>query len=401
MRIEDELLLACARLDLDAPSRSRIEELLRNAAIDWPALLASADRHGLRPLLHRHLGAVAPVRVPKPVLVDLWAGYERGARRNYAMAGELIRVLDALEAEDIPALPYKGPALGCAVYGDLGLREFSDLDILLPARDVTRAKAKLESMGYASDFRISAAAEEAALNSGAHYHVLLRATGGRIVELHWRTDANFPVERDDAEWWRSLGRRPFMGVAVRAFPLPEMFLVLCLHGSKHRWGALAWLVDIAEMLRANAVSDAAAVAARARAMGAERRLYLGLRLARDLLEAPIPGPLQAGCERGDVRALAAEVTRDIFDPRAAGAFARLRRDLALYDRRSHQLRHAIQVIAAPSLVEWSRWKLPRALFFLYPAIRLARLTGRYLTRSQRNPPAATPRTPLPQPHSTG
>jgi hypothetical protein len=226
------------------------------------------------------------------------------------------------------------------------------------------------------------------------------ASAGRMVELHWRSDRDFPVERDDSGWWESRPRIPFMGGAVRAFDPTEMFLVLCVHGSKHRWAALAWLVDIAELLRANAIGDAAAIASRARAMGAERRLYLGLRLARDLLGAPVPAPLQAGCERGDIGLLAANVAAEILEPRDAGAFTRLRRHLALYDRTSHRLRCAWRVIATPTLAEWSRWPLGRPLFFLYPAIRLARLAGRYVTPRPRIPPGATPRTPPPQPHST-
>jgi hypothetical protein len=44
------------------------------------------------------------------------------------------------------------------------------------------------------------------------------------------------------------------------------------------------------------------------------------------------------------------------------------------------VRHGINTVLAPSLVEWSRWPLPRALFFLYPALRLMRLTRKYLLR---------------------
>ena len=141
---EAELLLRCAHLALAPGERARIARLAEGV-LDWEALLALAESHAMLPLLHRHLAAVPGV--PKAALVELWGRHEATARNNRAMARELGRVLDALDAIGVAAIPYKGPTLAFSVYGDIALRDFCDLDIVIRPRDVPRARQALDVLG--------------------------------------------------------------------------------------------------------------------------------------------------------------------------------------------------------------------------------------------------------------
>ncbi len=51
------------------------------------------------------------------------------------MTAELKAVMGWLEAGDVPAIAYKGPTLAAWAYGDIALREFCDLDILVRPSD--------------------------------------------------------------------------------------------------------------------------------------------------------------------------------------------------------------------------------------------------------------------------
>lgn len=392
------LFLACARLQLDRQALAVIDAFAP-AEIDWASFLLEARNHGMAPLMNRHLGS--DERVPAKVRTALWARYEHAVRRNKAMAHELLRILAAFRSAGVLALPYKGPALAAGTYGDLGLREFEDLDILVRPRDMAKASDVLASIGYSPVFMVSSQLTERILRSAVHYDLIFHA-GDVTVELHWRTDPVCAVERDDEAWWSALRRTRLLEKEVPALGADDHLLVLALHGSKHRWRTLGWLVDLAEILRADRSLDGASVAARARELGAERRLYLGLRLARDLLRAPIPAALAAGCDRKDVLRLAVIVGREIFAPPSVGIFGELAGELALYERPRDKLRHAWRCIA-PGYAEWARYPLPRPLFFLYFPLRLARLAAKHLfsPRSPRSQAAATPRTPPPRPHSTG
>ena len=253
--VEAQILLGCARAHLEPGTRERIARLVGGAP-DWSALIELADSHALLPLLYRHLNEVAPASVPQRAMIELWGRHEVTARRNRSMAGELVEIVDALDANGVVSLPYKGPALAVQLYADLALREFCDLDILVRARDVASAKEILRGLGYLPEYPLEPVVEAAFLHAPSQYHLVLARPGGTMVELHWKTDADFPIERgDDDGWWAGLERARFGDRMLRAFGASELLLVLCLHGSKHGWGRLAWLADVGRSSAGTATSS--------------------------------------------------------------------------------------------------------------------------------------------------
>lgn len=381
LRPEARLLLCCARLDLQPGDRERIIQLLETG-LDWTYLLGLASQHSLRPLLYRHLNAIEAAAVPKAAFARLWGWYERTGRHNRAIAKELLNILELLDSNGIPALPYKGPALAASIYGELALREFSDLDILLRPRDVLAAKALLQAQGYQPKYALTPAVETAFLRSTGQYHlVLVDAQSAVMVELHWMTDPDYPVEPSaDEAWWSRLGKAKLGENKVRCFAPRELLLILCLHGTKHYWTSLGWLVDVAEMIRQHPRMDWDWIMSTAQKLSCERRLALSLHLAQRLLDAPLPEEIRRKiADLPKTRKLAAEMAEALFSPdhHEPNSFERLCLNLKLYERMPQRIRHCVNSVLAPSLVEWSRWPLPRALFFLYLPLRLIRLTIKY------------------------
>jgi hypothetical protein len=83
-----------------------------------------------------------------------------------------------------------------------------------------------------------------------------------------------------------------------------------------------------------------------------------------------------------VERIAHEIRTALFTPANFREGARaLRFNLGLYERAGHRAAHVYHTLFAPSLVEWTRWPLPRALYFLYPPLRLARLIAKYSRRA--------------------
>lgn len=384
LRPEVELLLCCARLRVPSAARERIMALLE-LELDWVHLLKLASEHGLLPLLYLQLNALAPAAVPKAIYMKLWAHYESTLRHNQGMARELLNILQMFDANGIPAIAYKGPALAAAVYGDLGLREFGDLDILLRPQDVLPAKRLLRAHGYIPEYDLKPAVEAAFLRSSMQYHlVLVDKARAVMIELHWKTDPDFAVEATtDAQWWADLGHFSLEEKKIRCFATGELLLILCLHGSKHAWGSLGWLVDVAELIRQHPDIGWERITGKAAQLGCERRLALGLYLAHHLLDAPLPEATRNKLGyAADVKNLADSILETLFTPDSEGmsAFEWLRFNLSLYERRREKFNHCINVVLAPSLVEWSNWPLPRALFFLYLPLRVGRLIRKYTVK---------------------
>ncbi len=402
MKPEARLLLLCARTTLDPAARECLQDLCRSG-LDWATVEILAVRHGLCPLLHRHLGALEPGAVPRAVQASLWVRHEALCRRNRLMTRELVEIVDILEGAQIRVAPYKGPTLAVAAYGDPALREFGDLDLLVRSQDVLRVRDLLHERGYRSEYTLAPALEEALVSSRRHYELPLRDPGRRLlVELHWRADPDVEaVPLGDERWWSELGHIELDGASVPMLKVDDLMLILCLHGTKHSWASLGWLVDVAELSRRASRIDWAAIAGTARRLGVERKLGVAVILARELLGVSFPPEALRAVDDRVVRRVAAEIRASLFERehRAPTVAQIVWRNVQLQNGAPARLGYLARALFTPGLGEWRSWQLPPGWHLLYVPLRLVRLAGKYLLR--RTPPAAKPRTPPPQPHSTG
>ena len=374
---EGEMLRACARRILRPEDRQRVRELAAGP-LDWELLLRAAETQGVEPLVCWHLSESTPESVPGALRERLKARFALHARSNLLLAGELVRILGRLEAAGIAALAYKGPVLAESLYGNLALREFSDLDILVEPQSVLRAQEALLAVGYRASLELSARQQAASLRSGCELGFVSRE-GAIVVELHWRiAPRHFCAEPPASEL---LARAPWasVGVRVRTLAPEDLLLALSLHAAKHLWHGLGWICDISELLRAFPALDWAEVEGRAQKLGLRRLLYLPLQLASELLGAPVPAEVWARVA-GDmeVQAMAGEVLRRPL-LEAAGpewSVADHRFLLRARERRGDRLRYLLRLAVTPGSAEWQSVRLPGFLFPLYPAVRLVRLAGK-------------------------
>jgi hypothetical protein len=83
------------------------------------------------------------VSLPANLEGDLERRFATNAQRSLRLTRELARIMACLENHSVDAIPYKGPALAQAIYGDVAMRQFSDLDILIRVSDYDRADRSL------------------------------------------------------------------------------------------------------------------------------------------------------------------------------------------------------------------------------------------------------------------
>ncbi|HEU4751800.1 MAG TPA: nucleotidyltransferase family protein, partial [Armatimonadota bacterium] len=296
-RPEQQLLRLCARVRLEPAHAVRVKQLVE-AGLDWDLLLRAARRHAQAPLLHHHLRAWAPEQVPEPVRRQLAESALATARRNLLLTGELLRLLQLFEEQSLPVVPFKGPVLTRALYGDLSLRPFQDLDLLVRKRDLLRCRDLLLRHGFEPEYRFSPLQLRVHLRAECEYN-LDHPESGLHVELHWRfvpDYLHFPLS-DDALWSR-LQSTPLGGRSVPTLAPEDLLLVLCMHGLKHFWADLGLVADVAELLRRSPGLDWDALWDRGRRLGCTRVLLLGLHLAAEELQAPLP-PAAADRLRSD------------------------------------------------------------------------------------------------------
>jgi len=352
---EVELLLSCVRPDLNAERVKRIRALVQ-AQMDWDRLLRLARQHGVVPLLYRSLSASCPESVPQDSFNRLRDRFQANARRNVFLTRELLRLLSVFEAHEIAALPLKGPVLAVSAYGDLALRQFSDLDILVHRRDVPRAGELLLSQGYCPRGHQTSAQKAACLQAQFH-HKFMRSDEA-LVELHWGLiEWQFSSSLDLDRVWERLETISLAGTAVRNLSPEDMLLFLCVHAAKpaHRWQRLGWICDVAGLLHTHQGLDWGRVMAEAHRLGSERRLLLGLRLAGELLGAALPEPVRGKMQSAPVvQALAAQVCE-----RLGGSDGNRhtlegpRFDLQVMERRRDRARFLLRSVLASTAIKWA------------------------------------------------
>ena len=379
IRPELELLLCCAQASTDSERGGRITALLQEQ-LDWKYLLATARRHRIMPLLYQSLVSACPQGVPPAVLEQLEDLFRNNVRRSFFLTGELLRCLASLDAQGIPAVPYKGPLLAALTHGDFALRQFDDLDILVHEQDVLKARDLFVSQGYRPEFQLNRAQEAAYLRDYSAYQVV-RAEGMIVVELHWRiteTYFSFPLVTD--ELWERLEVASLAGREVRTLSPEDSILILCAHATKHVWTRLAWICDVAKLIGAHQDMHWARVMERAAMLGSERMLFLGLFLASDLLGAAVPEQvLERVRAEPAVVSLAGQVRerllRDSHDQ--PGNLESCLFHLKARERWQDRVRYCVRLAVTTTPGDWASVRLPAALFPVYYLLRPFRLVGQY------------------------
>src|SRR2546422_9313649 len=150
MTPETEVVLCCARTHLDADAIARVRHLVEEG-VNWAALCSAATRHNVMPLVCSHLGDSCSDLLPSGQLEYVGEVVRRNARRNLYMLRALLEILDLFEQHGIRAIPFKGPLLAAQAYGDVALRSFLDLDILIQPNELGHARSLLLSRGYHTD----------------------------------------------------------------------------------------------------------------------------------------------------------------------------------------------------------------------------------------------------------
>ena len=229
-----------------AASERRLLAAVSGAEIDH--LLTAASRHGVT-------GFVGHTLLPLPELAPalrerLTSARNRVVRDHLRAVSELPVIAEALDAAGIPWLTFKGPVLAELAYDPSHLREYVDIDVLVPATQLPAALRRLDAVGY----RVVGPGWSALARERAG-EVALMSPSGVLLDLHWellndwRTRAAFSVPTATQLVGRA--RRVVVGgTGVPTLDPVDTLLHLALHAGTSGGWRLAWLEDLARARRA-------------------------------------------------------------------------------------------------------------------------------------------------------
>jgi hypothetical protein len=213
--------------------------------------------------------------------------------------------LDLFRSEEIDAVVVKGPVLAVQAYGDVAMRSYGDLDLLVRQRDIRRATELMSAAGFAPAVPLSA------IDAGKipGQYLFSKPDSKLIVELHNDcTLRYFPRRLPLEEFFARQIRVRLDAHDAPALSVEDELVLICIHGAKHFWERLIWIADVAALITRQTGIDWERVANSAKTVGAERMLHTGLRLASDLLKAQMPDKVQAAVQADVAAARLAEQT---------------------------------------------------------------------------------------------
>lgn len=359
-------------------SDSRLRALL-SQPLNWDDVIACAHQHYLGPLLQERFRSLDSTRIA-PEQKERLSGLARElGRNNLADMGEMLWLYGLFESAGIPAIPFKGPAFAWLAYKNFAHRSSVDLDFVLPQKCVAEAAALLQASGYTPLFN---RAEIRAGERGRAPGQYAFAPSGkrRHVELHTEKTLRYfsrPIDLDELNS-RAI-RVSIGGREIPVFSAEDLLVMLCVHGGKHFWERLSWIVDIAQMIGAREV-DWDSLIAIARKLESVRALLLGVYLAQEIAGAEVPERVLA-LARTDTNVMwlarsVLEHYEGISDP-SRGVFRRAVFRLRSSDRLVQGLRQLIRLSLIPTESDRAMIRLPGFLSPLYLVVRPLRLLGKY------------------------
>ena len=364
---EHALLLSCCRARVRAADMAAQRQLADG--LDSGRFLDLVERHLVAPLVWHNLRRHPEGTFDPALMAALATRYRDNAFSELAVTGETVKLHRLLSESDIPHCVLKGLPVGQRYYGDAGLRQAGDIDLLVPPAMLDEACRLLSAAGY----RISHPIDHLKPRQRSYFlftdnQLELQAPGsGSVIELHWRP-LQLPSSLAGLDLSRQTNRWDVAGCRIPFLDDEETLLHLCAHGAKHAWYRMKWVFDLPNVLESRDW-DWPALRAKARRYRCERELLLGLAIAERLSNWEVPPAVRPWLDEFDAGGkyfgfIAQAMTRpDRWMNTPAGIFRRNRYMARFNDGLDCWMYQLATIVT--SRRDWELLPLPDALFPLY------------------------------------
>ncbi len=386
---ELRFLIASCQIDPSTDDIEFINSYLNDPHLDINTLIGLANQHGILPLVYKTLKKLLQSDSASDInygvlLADLKSAYTQIAQRNMLMSAELIRIMKLLEENDINALAFKGPALSQLAYGDITLRQYVDLDILVKRKDIYTIDKLLKDKSYQRVYALSTSQEKVWIKHAkdiGFYH----PKSNVHLEMHWALLENdYPMQLDLDDIWKNKQEIDINGKKIKTFGTEDLLLYLCIHGSIHLYERIEWVKDIDLLVQSQDI-DWEIVNQKVNDSGFKTMFYLGLHLSNTLFKTKLPKFI---LEHISQEKKLVTITTYILNSWQSqtldtmnGIIQQAHIKLKLFPGFKEKINYLHKIILKPTFNEYWFVDLPKGLYWGYYLVRPYLLLKKYFSKS--------------------
>lgn len=257
MSPQDHIILLSAKIH---PSVEELEALNAQLAlvVDWEEVVLNVIERGLGPLFYTKLSKLPnQTLIPNVNKEQLKQAYYKTLSRGMLMYSVFSKAVEALNANNIKVIVLKGAYLSEKLYGDIALRQFSDIDLLVKEEDGVNCIKVLDQIGFKP---FGNSVKDIIREHTGIVHYLPMVLNGVSIEIHINlhlksNDYNIKVD----EFIDSAIPVSISGANVYALNTYDLLIHLCVHLDTHfvkggiQFNGLSDIVNVLETYVADIV----------------------------------------------------------------------------------------------------------------------------------------------------
>ena len=368
------LLLLCARPTLATLDSERLS-LLAEGVEDWNILIQQAQNHRITPLLYKHLNRHCPASVPESAMQHIQHLFIANMNRNIFLIEAMAEVLEILKSNNITTLVFKGPALAVDAFGNPDMRQFDDIDLIIPKDQILKAQEILIAENYEPQLSLSPNQVKAYLQSQRDW-VFIHKKTGVILDINSTITPRYFQVPFPSDLHTSSRTISIAGHKANTLSVENLLQTLLVHGTYHQWTRLSWLSDVAALLKTHHDINWSNIHKQSDKMHCKRMVNLGLLLADNLLQTKIPENIKEKALNDPATVKLRDQIEERFTTVEDISQSTVRKyyfHISVRERFIDKLLYIIRFVFVPTISDWQFIKIPGALWVLYYLIRPFRI----------------------------
>lgn len=385
------LILLCCRIHFKTAETSDLNEFIDCNEVDWSSFVKNCRIHRIRPLVYRIiLKATLPIEFRNKITNEL----NKLTLQSFEQAKETERLILLLQQNNITVIPYKGTAFSKQFFGNISMRESSDIDLIINPEDIPQTIHILENVGYIAPqknyYNWMGHEQFIKTHKDLNFDLIKDAKRIQHVEMHFNTinkSIHLPNHRNTFKTDTLYKNKLFQKEISTLHPVEQYRSIVLHHLLMDGMGYLKTVVDLAQItVYLEIINKDEKIDADSQNILNELNTNYNLVLVQNILSQIIGIPLNETIECGTEKSLTKRILSSSYRkvrknkyPFLDGIvfnYIQLKYKSQFYNRKRDKTIYLVKSVLSlsdPQPDDYMSIKLYKSLYFLYYIIRPFRL----------------------------